>query len=171
MKVSDNGKIVLKHFESLSLKAYPDPATGGAAWTNGWGHTGPDVKPGTIWTIEQAESALSVDLATFEELVNRVLTTDINQGQFDALVSFAFNVGPGKKGVKDGLVVLKNGNPSSLLRLTNERQFGAAAAQFRFWNKGAGKVMKGLIRRRAAEAALFTGSPGQQAILIGTAAA
>jgi len=159
MKISDNGKIVLKHFESLSLKSYPDPATGGTPWTNGWGHTGPDVKPGQIITQVKAEELLDADLQRFEFGVLALLDRPVDQGQFDALVSFSFNVGLG------------NLKTSTLLRMVNAGEMGNAAAQFSRWNKGAGKVMKGLIRRRAAEAALFTGSPGQQAILIGTAAA
>lgn len=159
MKISDNGKIVLKHFESLSLKSYPDPATGGTPWTNGWGHTGPDVKPGQVITQVKAEELLDADLQRFEFGVLALLDRPVNQGQFDALVSFSFNVGLG------------NLKTSTLLRMVNAGEMGNAAAQFSRWNKGAGKVMKGLIRRRAAEAALFTGSPGQQAILIGTAAA
>lgn len=159
MKISDNGKIVLKHFESLSLKSYPDPATGGAPWTNGWGHTGPDVKPGQVITQVKAEELLDADLQRFEFGVMALLDRQVNQGQFDALVSLSFNVGLG------------NLKTSTLLRMVNAGEMGNAAAQFSRWNKAAGKVMKGLIRRRAAEAALFTGSPGQQAILIGTAAA
>lgn len=150
---------MLKHFESLSLKSYPDPATGGTPWTNGWGHTGPDVKPGQVITQVKAEELLDADLQRFEFGVLALLDRPVNQGQFDALVSFSFNVGLG------------NLKTSTLLRMVNAGEMGNAAAQFSRWNKGAGKVMKGLIRRRAAEAALFTGSPGQQAILIGTAAA
>lgn len=158
MKISDNGIAVVKHFESLSLKSYPDPATGGEPWTIGYGHTG-SCKPGQVVTMVQAEGLLSTDLQRFEFGVLALLDRPINQGQFDALVSFSFNVGLG------------NLKTSTLLRLINAGEMGNAAAQFSRWNKAAGKVMKGLIRRRAAEAALFTGSPGQQAILIGTAAA
>ncbi|WP_210487231.1 lysozyme [Pantoea ananatis] len=171
MKTSDNGIALVKAFEGLETKAYPDPATGGAPWTIGYGHTGNDVRPGTVWNQAQAESVLRTDLAYFESLVSNALTTTVNQNQFDALVSFCFNVGPGKKGVKDGLLVLKNGNPSSLLRLTNARDFDGAARQFKYWCNAAGKPMKGLIRRRAAEAALYSGATASDAIAIGKAAA
>lgn len=159
MKISANGLVVIKHFESLSLKAYPDPATGGAPWTIGWGHTGYEVKPGLVWNDNQAQNALLADLEKFQKGVSAVIQTTLTQGQYDALVSFSFNLGLGS---------LQN---STLLKMVNSRDMGNAAAQFSRWNKAGGKVMKGLIRRRAAEAALFTGSPGQQAILIGTAAA
>lgn len=159
MKISANGLVVIKHFESLSLKAYPDPASGGSPWTIGWGHTGYEVKPGLVWTENQCVNALLADLEKFEKGVSAVVQTTLTQGQYDALVSFSFNLGLG------------NLQTSTLLKMVNTRDMGNAAAQFSRWNKAGGKVMKGLIRRRAAEAALFNGSPGQQAILIGTAAA
>ena len=171
MKTSQNGIAVLKYFESCSLTAYPDPATGGAPWTIGWGHTGPEVVPGLEWTQRQASAQLVIDLASREMAVSKAVTAQITQGQFDALVSFLYNVGPGKQGVKDGLLVLKSGNPSSLLRLTNAGDFAGAGAQFRFWNKAGGIPMRGLTRRRFAEAALFAGKSGAEAIAIGVAAA
>lgn len=171
MKASQNGIAVLKYFENCSLKAYPDPATGGAPWTIGWGHTGLEVVPGLVWTQAQADSQLIIDLASREAVVSKAVTAQITQGQFDALVSFLYNVGPGKQGVKDGMLVLKNGNPSSLLRLTNAGDVAGAAAQFKFWNKAAGIPMRGLTRRRAAEAALYAGSSGADAIATGKAVA
>lgn len=171
MKISDNCIAIIKQFEGMETQAYPDPATGGAPWTIGYGHTGNDVRPGTVWNQVQAESVLRTDLARFEFLVNNGLTTTVNQNQFDALVSFCFNVGPGKKGVKDGLLVLKNGNPSSLLRLTNARDFDAAARQFKYWDNAAGRKMRGLTRRRAAEAFLYSGADVSTAIKRGLAAA
>lgn len=171
MKISDNCIAMIKQFEGLETKAYPDPATGGAPWTIGYGHTGNDVRPGTVWNQAQAEAVLRTDLARFEFLVSNALTTTVNQNQFDALVSFCFNVGPGKKGVKDGLLVLKNGNPSSLLRLTNAREFDAAARQFKYWDNAAGRKLRGLTRRRAAEAFLYSGINVATAIKRGLAAA
>lgn len=171
MKISDNGIAVIKHFEGLETKAYPDPATGGAPWTIGYGHTGTDVRPGLVWNEAQAESVLKADLAHFESIVSNALITTVSQAQFDALVSFCFNVGPGRKGVKDGLLVLKNGNPSSLLRLTNARDFDGAVRQFKYWSNANGKPFKGLVRRRAAEAALYAGLDGATAIARGMAAA
>ncbi|KMN20312.1 lysozyme [Pseudomonas weihenstephanensis] len=171
MRTSQNGIAVLKYFESCSLKAYPDPATGGAPWTIGWGHTGQEVVRGLIWTQAQADAQLVTDLASRELSVSKAVTAQITQGQFDALVSFLYNVGPGKQGSKDGLLVLKSGNPSSLLRLTNAGDVAGAAAQFKFWNKAAGVPMRGLSRRRSAEAALYAGKSGAAAISIGVAAA
>lgn len=171
MKISDNCIAIIKQFEGLETKAYPDPGSGGAPWTIGYGHTGNDVRPGTVWNQAQAESVLKTDIAYFEKLVTNALITTLNQSQFDALVSFCFNVGPGKKGVKDGLLVLKNGNPSSLLRLTNARDFDGAVKQFKYWCNADGKPLKGLIRRRAAEAALYSGDDVATAIKRGLAAA
>lgn len=171
MRISDNCIAIIKQFEGMETKAYPDPGTGGAPWTIGYGHTGNDVRPGTVWNQAQAEAVLKTDLVRFETLVSNALTTVVNQNQFDALVSFCFNVGPGKKGVKDGLLVLKNGNPSSLLRLTNAREFDAAARQFKYWDNASGRKMRGLTRRRAAEAFLFSGLDVVTAIKRGLAAA
>lgn len=171
MRISDNCIAIIKQFEGMETKAYPDPGTGGAPWTIGYGHTGNDVRPGTVWNQAQAEAVLKTDLVRFESLVSNALTTVVNQNQFDALVSFCFNVGPGKKGVKDGLLVLKNGNPSSLLRLTNAREFEAAARQFKYWDNAAGRKMRGLTRRRAAEALLYSGQDVATAIKRGLAAA
>jgi len=139
---SKNGISVLKYFESCSLTAYPDPATGGAPWTIGWGHTGSEVVPGLAWTQDQADAQLVIDLASREMVVSLAVTGKITQGQFDALVSFLYNVGPGKQGVKDGLLALKNGNPSSLMRLTNAGDVAGAYAQFKFWNKAGGIPMR-----------------------------
>lgn len=171
MRISDNCIAIIKQFEGMETKAYPDPGTGGVPWTIGYGHTGNDVRPGTVWNQAQVEAVLKTDLVRFESLVSNALTTVVNQNQFDALVSFCFNVGPGKKGVKDGLLVLKNGNPSSLLRLTNAREFDAAARQFKYWDNAAGRKMRGLTRRRAAEAFLYSGQDVATAIKLGLAAA
>lgn len=159
MKVSDNGLAVMKYFESCKLEAYPDPGTGGAPWTIGWGHTGRDVKPGVKWTQKQADDALLADLARFENGVSSLVTIDLKQGQFDALVSFAYNV---------GLTALQN---STLLEMVNNKRFDQALAQFSRWNKSGGRVMKGLIRRRAAESWLWRDASGKEAIRKGVAAA
>lgn len=158
MKVSPNGIAVLHHFESCVLKAYPDPATGGAPWTIGWGHTGPEVRKGLVWDQQTADVVFAQDLNRFETGVLALLEDGINQGQFDALVSFAYNVG------------LANLKSSTLLRLFNAGDFKGSALQFARWNKAAGKVMKGLTRRRAAEAALFQGKSGAEAIAMGVKA-
>ncbi|NWA29033.1 lysozyme [Pseudomonas gingeri] len=159
MKTSPNGIAVLKYFESCRLTAYPDPASGGAPWTIGWGHTGPEVTPGLVWTQEQADSQLTSDLVSREQAVSKAVTVPLTQGQFDALVDFVYNLGAG------------NFQTSTLLSLINAEDMAGAVEQFARWNKAGGKVMAGLTRRRAAEAALFTGSSGADAIAAGVAAA
>lgn len=159
MKISSNGISVLKYFESCSLSAYPDPATGGAPWTIGWGHTGPEVVKGLVWTQAKADEQLLTDLASREMTVSCAVTHSVSQSQFDALVGFVYNLGAG------------NFEGSTLLKLVNAGDTAGAAAQFARWNRAAGKPMRGLTRRRAAEAALFAGKTGTQAIAIGVAAA
>jgi len=159
MRISQNGIAVLKHFENCSLSAYPDPATGGAPWTIGWGHTGPEVAQGLVWTQAKADAQLLEDLAERELTVSCAVTGGVDQGQFDALVDFVYNLGAG------------NFEGSTLLNLVNAGDMAGAAAQFSRWNRAAGKPMRGLTRRRAAEAALFAGKTGTQAIAIGVASA
>lgn len=151
MKISENGKALIKEFENLEVIAYPDPGTGGAPWTIGWGHTGPEVKPGLTWTRTQAEQALNNDLAQFERDVTQLVKVKINQNQFDALVSFAFNVGSDidADDIAEGL------GDSTLLKKLNAGDYDGAADEFPKWNKAAGKVLKGLTRRRNAERDLF----------------
>src|SRR3712207_9448030 len=78
-----------------SFMAYPDPGTGGDPWTIGWGSTGPDIKKGVVWTQKQCDDRFTSHLAEFAEKVKKLLgNTPTTQKQFDALVSFAYNVGP-----------------------------------------------------------------------------
>lgn len=148
MTTSPKGIDLIHSFEGLRLTAYPDPGTGGAPWTIGWGSTtdmdGKPIKPGTKWTREQADARFAVHLARFEADVNRLLNGAVTtQGQFDALTSFCYNVGVG------------NLEGSTLLRLHKAGKFEEAAEQFKRWSRAAGKVLPGLVRRRAAEAALY----------------
>lgn len=137
---------LVKSFEGCILKAYPDPATGGDPWTIGVGHTGPEVKPGVIWTQAQADAALEADLARFARGVwNATGEKETTQNRFDSLVSFSFNVGLGN---------LLN---STLLRLHNKGDYAGAAEQFLRWDKANGKRMAGLTRRRQAERSLYLG--------------
>jgi len=145
VKTSDRGKQLIKDFEGVVLKVYADPATGAEPWTAGVGHTGPDVRPGMKVTREMADAWLTADLAKFEAVVNKAAPV-ATQSQFDAMVSLCFNIGPG------------NFLKSTLLKKHQAGLYGAAADQFAVWNKGAGKPMAGLTRRRAAEAALYRGS-------------
>lgn len=142
MNISDRGIALIKAFEGERLTAYPDPATGGAPWTIGVGHTGPEVKKGMVISAAQSSAYLRADLARFEKSVAQ-LAPVTTQHQFDALVSLAFNIGAG------------NLRASTLLKLHNAREYAKAQAQFIRWNKANKKVMLGLTRRREAEAALY----------------
>ena len=99
MEISAAGLDLLKRFEGCRLEAYPDPGSGGAPWTIGYGHTGAEVVPGLVITQAQAEAWLRADLAhsqrALETLLEDVL---LNQGQWEALLSFCFNVGAGALG-------------------------------------------------------------------------
>lgn len=139
--LSQAGVDLIKQFEGLELKAYPDPGTGAEPWTIGIGHTG-GVRPGDVITEARAEQLLRQDVGRFEVAVRKYCPVT-TQPQFDALVSFAFNVG--EDNLKD----------STLRRMHNEGNYSGAAGQFARWNKAAGKVMTGLTRRRAAEASLY----------------
>lgn len=133
--------------ESLRLVAYPDPGTGGAPWTNGYGHTGPDVFPNQVCTPEQAEAWLREDIAKAEAAVKELVTVELSQGEYDALVDFAFNCGAG------------NLRSSTLLRMLNSGDRMGAAAQFDRWVNGGGHKLPGLVTRRNREEALFRGEP------------
>ncbi len=129
-----------------SFTAYPDPGTGGDPWTIGWGSTGPDIKKGVVWTQQQCDDRFTSHLGEFAEKVSKILgSTPTRQNQFDAMVSFAYNVG------------VANLSASTLLKKHKARDYKGAAAEFARWNKAAGKVMAGLTRRRAAEAKLYAG--------------
>lgn len=144
MKLSQRGIDLIKQFEGYSSKAYPDPATGGAPWTIGYGTT-KGVKPGMVITAQQAEKMLRDDVAKFESGVSSLITSPTTQGQFDAMVSLAYNIGLGNFG------------KSTLLKKHNARCYTCAADQFRVWNRANGKVMNGLTKRRAAEREVYMG--------------
>ena len=134
---------LIKESEGCVLKAYPDPATGGEPWTIGYGHTGSDVRPGKVIDQDEADRLLDEDVDLFERGVNRLVNVDLTQGQFDALVCFAFNLGLGAL------------QQSTLLKLLNAGDYEGAAKQFLRWDKVGGKVMAGLTKRRQAESELF----------------
>ncbi len=144
MNPSPACEALTKTSEGCKLKAYPDPGTGGKPWTIGYGHTGPEVTPGLIWTQAQADKALASDLAAMGRSVSALIgAVPTTQGQFDALTDFAFNVGPEN---------LKN---STLLKKHLARDYAGAADEFGKWIKAAGKVLPGLVTRRAREKALY----------------
>ena len=143
MKTSNPGINLICGFEGLRLKAYDD---GVGVWTIGYGTTiinGVKVKKGDTCTIEQAKSYMAQDLKKFESAVETAGKVPLNQNQFDALVSLTYNIGIGA--FKD----------STLLKKLNAKDYKGAAAQFDRWNKGGGKVMQGLVNRRAKERKLF----------------
>lgn len=155
MKIGADGLRVLQYFESCRLEAYPDPATGGEPITIGWGSTYVGLKLGDKITQAEADAMLAKRLADeFEPGVRRLLVRDPAQGQFDAMVCWAYNVGLGAA------------SSSTLIRLFNIGSAGVAD-QFPRWDKAAGKSMWGLRRRRAAERALYQGLTAAQAIEIG----
>lgn len=142
MRISNKGRDYIKGFEALRLVAYPDPGTGGKPWTIGWGHA-KGVKQGDRITQEQAEQFLSDDLAVFELTVNSAIKRPMTQNQFDAMVSLAFNIGgPAFAG-------------STLVKKFNADDIQGAADQFPRWKLSDGKVMPGLVKRRAAEREMF----------------
>ena len=143
MQYSKDGLHLTEQFEGVRLTAYPDPATGGDPWTIGYGHTGPEVHSGMTITQEQAENYLMQDVAKAAADVNAKVTVEITQGEFDALVDFAFNCGCG------------NLNGSTLLKKLNAGDYEGAAHEFEKWDMAAGKHMAGLLRRRQAEELLF----------------
>lgn len=133
-------KQAIKTAEGLRLTAYLD--TGGV-WTIGYGHTGKDVREGLTIPLSEAERLLTVDLRVAERHVNEAVQVKLTQNQFDALVSFVYNVGGGAF------------RSSTLLKLLNAGDYEGAANQFPRWNKDNGKVVAGLTNRRHEERVLF----------------
>ena len=132
MNISEKGRNLIKNFEGLRLKAYRCSSN---RLTIGYGHTA-NVKESDVITKEQAENYLTQDLKRFENAVNRLVKVPLTQNQFDALISFTFNLGEG------------NLQKSTLLKLLNERKYNEAANQFERWCLDA-------QRRRKAEKELY----------------
>ena len=132
--------------ESMRLVAYPDPGTKADPWTIGVGHTGPDVYPGMIITEEQGYQFLHDDVRSAVSAVKRLVTVQLTQGEFDALVDFVFNVGEGHFG------------SSTLLRLLNAGDYMGASKHFDDWVLAGGRRLPGLVIRRDNEEALFVRS-------------
>lgn len=138
-KLSKVGADLIKKYEGCKLRAYKCPA---GVWTIGFGHTG-NVKEGQTISQEQADALFDKDVQRFVDGVNKCVKVEINQNQFDALVSFAYNL---------GVSALQK---STLLQYVNKKQFDKAAQEFDRWVKADGKVYKGLQNRRNSEEALF----------------
>ncbi|ENR4992181.1 lysozyme [Enterobacter roggenkampii] len=144
MQTSDKGIALIKKFEGCKLTAYQDSV---GVCTIGYGWTQPvDGKPIRVgMTIKQetAERLLKTGLVSYESDVSRLVKVGLTQGQFDALVSFTYNLGA------------RALSTSTLLRKLNAGDYAGAADEFLLWNKAGGKVLNGLTRRREAERALF----------------
>ena len=155
MRISQNGLDLIKKYEGFRPEAYL--CTSGIP-TIGYGSTYVNkikVKLGDTITLAKAEVQLLDDVTAFEKLVNNNVTTQMTQGMFDALVSIVYNVGPGLKGHKDGIITLKSGDQSTLLRKVNTPDKIGASLEFLKWTRSAGIVLKGLVRRRTEERELF----------------
>ena len=146
MKTSDEGISLIKKFEGCRLEPY---FCSGNVLTIGFGHT-KDVVENMRITEDTAEALLKEDLKDFEEQVSNLVKVELNQNQFDALIAWTFNLGSG------------NLSSSTLLKKLNNSEYDEVPAQIRRWNKAAGKVLDGLIRRREAEALLFEGKDWKQ---------
>lgn len=144
MQTSDKGIALIKEFEGCKLTAYQDSV---GVWTIGYGWTQPvDGKPiraGMTIKQETAERLLKTGLVSYESDVFRLVKVGLTQEQFDALVSFTYNLGS------------RSLSTSTLLRKLNAGDYAGAAEEFLRWNKAGGKVLNGLTRRREAERALF----------------
>jgi len=150
-EIGDRGLSLIRTFESCQkarpdgrFEAYPDPGTGNAPWTIGWGSTGPDIHPGLIWTKGECDARLANQLESFAAQVAQAIgeapTTD---NQFDAMVAFQYTTGAIAR--------------ARLTRLHIRGDYAGARAAFADWTRSNGVVLPGLVRRRAAEAALYAG--------------
>ena len=142
MKISSNGIDLIKHYEGCETEAYLCPAN---VWTIGYGHI-KGVKEGDVITEQQAHDMLVEELEEYEGYVNTKVTVDLNQDQFDALVSWVYNLGSG------------NFTGSTLLKVLNSGDYAGVPEQILRWNKANGQVLEGLSRRRESEAELFSGA-------------
>jgi lysozyme len=149
MKMTDEGLELIKTFEGFRSRAYRDPV---GVWTIGFGHTSmagmPEVRPGMVVSEAEAAEILRRDVEMFARGVRERLARKLSDAQFSALVSFAYNVGLGALA------------KSSVLRAVNAGDFEAVPRRLALWTKAGGRTLPGLVRRRAAEAALFVSGDG-----------
>ena len=140
MNIGDAGLALIKEFEQCRLRAYkPTPED---VWTCGWGST-KGVTADTVWTQEEADAHFLEDIAWVEKCVNGAVTLPLTQNEFDACCSLCFNI---------GCSAFKG---STLAKKLNTSDLVGAEAEFKRWNRQAGKELAGLTRRRAQEAVLF----------------
>lgn len=144
MRISNKGISLIKEFEGCKLKAYQDSV---GVWTLGYGWTQPvdgrKIGPGMVIDQATAERLLKCGLVQYEQGVNQLVKVIITQGQFDALVSFSYNLG------------LRSLSTSTLLRKLNAGDKQGAADEFGKWVSAGGVRLNGLVKRRAAERELF----------------
>ena len=139
MRTSEEGVALIKKFEGCELSSYQCSA---GVFTIGYGHT-LGVEDGDSCTQEEADQMLVDDLEEFENYVNDIVETELTQNEFDALVSFSFNVGLG------------NFQSSTLRSKLNRKDYEGAANEFWKWRRAGGRILPGLVKRRADEKALF----------------
>jgi lysozyme len=159
MRVTDEGLALIRRFEGFRSRAYRDAV---GVWTIGYGHTSmagpPDVKQGLAITPDEGAAILARDVQLFAKGVRERVTVELSDRQFSALVSFAFNVGLGAFA------------GSSVLKAVNANDLEAVPRRLNLWVKAGGRVLPGLVRRRAAEGALFAAdnslaeAPGQKPV-------
>lgn len=140
MRTSEAGIALIKSFEGCRTVAYQDAV---GVWTIGYGHT-IDVKEGMTITQHQCDVMLEVDIETYENYVKKQVNVSLTQNQFDALVSWVYNLGPTN---------LRN---STLLKVLNAGKYDEVPYQMKRWIHADGKILKGLVLRREAEAELFS---------------
>ena len=141
MDISKKGIELLTYFEGLKLEAYQDSV---GVWTIGYGHTKNVAEMDKI-TKSQAEDMLKTELIEYQSYITNLVKVKLTQGQFDSLVCWVYNLGP------------TNLSNSTLLKLLNQGDKFLIPEQIRRWNKAGGRVLKGLVRRREAEALMFAG--------------
>jgi lysozyme len=131
---------LIQRFEGLRLRAYLCPA---GVWTCGWGSTGPDVGPGTVWTREQADARMLLDAQKYTLAAQKLCPKAVGK-QLAALADFAYNLGTSRLAA------------STLRRRFNRGDLVGARAEIQRWVYGGGKKLPGLVLRRKAEAALLS---------------
>lgn len=160
MRPSQDCYELIKSFEGCRLTAYHDPKTGAEPYTVGWGSTGPGIGPGTTWTQSQADQRLVADVCKAADYIDQYVVVSVTQGQYDCLTDLLYNIGPGRPNTpkqfgRDGIITLKSGAPSTLLRKLNAGDYDGARREVLKWVSPGSPVEKGLTRRREADLVLW----------------